>query len=220
MPLSAPDEPLKVAHDGLFCTENVSVLPSGSLAVGRNEYAEPTVAVTTGVPDMVGGRFVATVPDATVMENDGSDAYSSPSVTPMLMRDVVPAFAVVGVPVSAPVLELKPAQAGLLEMKNRNVRLRGSVAVGVKEYACPTVAVVAGVPEIVGRRRRACEDQSVVLRVPATEVSLASAQTVTAKAKATTNVKRCDVRAIESNRCMCCPGDVLITMRDLELARE
>ena len=34
VPLSNPFTMLKVAHAGLFCTENASVRPPGSLAVG------------------------------------------------------------------------------------------------------------------------------------------------------------------------------------------
>ncbi len=37
VPDSLPVEVLKVAHDGLLRIENVSVLPSGSFAVGWNE---------------------------------------------------------------------------------------------------------------------------------------------------------------------------------------
>src|ERR1700722_10479698 len=36
VPLRRPVAMLKVAHEGLFCTENDRVLPSGSLAVGWN----------------------------------------------------------------------------------------------------------------------------------------------------------------------------------------
>jgi hypothetical protein len=37
VPLSFPVDVLKLAQEGLFAMENVSVLPSGSLAVGVNE---------------------------------------------------------------------------------------------------------------------------------------------------------------------------------------
>lgn len=37
VPLNLPVDVLKLAHEGLFAMENVSVLPSGSFAVGVNE---------------------------------------------------------------------------------------------------------------------------------------------------------------------------------------
>jgi hypothetical protein len=69
----------------------------------------------------------------------------------MTMPDVVPTFALVGVPLSRPVVVLNVAQAGLFRMLNVSVSPSLSVAVGWKEYACPTATVVAGVPEILGR---------------------------------------------------------------------
>lgn len=50
----------------------------------------------------------------------------------MTMLDVLPTFAVLGVPSNAPVVVLNWAQVGLLEMENFSVRPLGSDAVGVK----------------------------------------------------------------------------------------
>jgi hypothetical protein len=57
VPVSRPVVALNVAHAGRFVIANVSVLPSGSLAVGVNEYAVPTMAEVGGVPEIVGARF-------------------------------------------------------------------------------------------------------------------------------------------------------------------
>jgi hypothetical protein len=42
VPLSCPVLLLKLAHEGLFATTKYRALPSGSFAVGLNEYCEPT----------------------------------------------------------------------------------------------------------------------------------------------------------------------------------
>lgn len=55
-----------------------------------------------------------------------------------------------GVPERRPVEVLNVAQVGLLEMLNVSLSPFASLAVGVNEYAVPTRAEVAGVPEIVG----------------------------------------------------------------------
>ncbi len=128
------------------------------------------------------------------------------------MLAVVPTFDAVGVPPRDPVLVLNAAQEGLCAMENCSVRWRGSVVVGVKEYACPTVTLVAGDPEIVGRSRYTVAADAVSLYVVA----------ATAKIKATTNVKRCDLRAGKSTLRMLCkpPGNVLITSKRPRFARE
>lgn len=61
-PLSLPDDGSKAAQAGLLATENVSVSPSKSLAVGVNAYATPGVAVDGGTPAIVGALLV-TVPE-------------------------------------------------------------------------------------------------------------------------------------------------------------
>ena len=62
VPDSCPVVVLNVAQLGRFAIVNVSVPPSGSLAVGVNEYNPPTFAVTGGVPEIVGGRFAGPAP--------------------------------------------------------------------------------------------------------------------------------------------------------------
>ena len=104
----------------------------------------PTVAVAGGVPEIVGGWFAA----LTVIANAGSAADALPSLTLITMLLCV--CAALGVPCSAPVLILNVAQVGRLLILNVSVPPSGSFAVGVNAYAVPTVAVVGGVPEIVG----------------------------------------------------------------------
>jgi hypothetical protein len=147
VPCSRPVDALNVAHDGRFVIENVSVLPSGSLADGWNEYAVPAVTEVGGVPEIVGGRFATFV---TAIENAGSCAVACPSLTPMTMLLNVPMLALVGVPARRPVLALNVAQLGRFVMLYVNALPSTSVAVGVNEYCTPTDAPVGGVPLITG----------------------------------------------------------------------
>ena len=62
----------------------------------------------------------------------------------------MPTLAAAGVPCSRPVVVLNVAQPGGFAMLNVSVPPLASLAVGVNEYCVPTVAVVGGVPEIVG----------------------------------------------------------------------
>jgi hypothetical protein len=57
VPRSRPVAVLHVAHAGWLRIENVSVLPSGSLATGRKTYKLPATTELAGVPEMTGGRF-------------------------------------------------------------------------------------------------------------------------------------------------------------------
>jgi hypothetical protein len=51
---------LKLAHAGLLTIVKRRVVPlSGSLAVGRNEYTEPTYTQLAGVPEIVGAAAYA-----------------------------------------------------------------------------------------------------------------------------------------------------------------
>src|SRR6185503_15238233 len=145
VPASRPVVVLNVAQLGRFAIAKVSVPPSGSLAAGVKAYAVPTVAVVGGVPEIVGARFGAA---STVIVNAGSDALAVPSPTLITMLPKAPAA--VGVPASRPVAVLKVAQLGRFAIANVSVPPSGSLAVGVKAYAVPTVTVVAGVPEIAG----------------------------------------------------------------------
>jgi len=80
VPVSCPLAMLKLAHEGLLLIEKVRPLPAGSLAVGANEYAIPTVALVPGVPEIEG-------PATTVIVNAGSDARVTPSLTLMTMPE-------------------------------------------------------------------------------------------------------------------------------------
>jgi len=147
VPVRRPVVVLKVAQAGLFAIEYVSVPPSGSLAVGPHEYAVPTVAVVTGLPEIVGGRFGAA---PTVIVNAGSATLVVPSVTLITMALNAPTFAAAGVPMRRPVAVLNVAHVGRFVIANVSAAPSGSLAVGANEYAVPTVTVVAGVPEITG----------------------------------------------------------------------
>jgi hypothetical protein len=105
---------------------NVSVSPSGSLAVGVNEYEVPCITLVAGVPEIVGGRFGC----VTTIENAASDADAWPSLTLIAMFAKVPAA--LGVPCSRPVVVLNVAQLGLFATLNVSVvPASGSLAVGV-----------------------------------------------------------------------------------------
>jgi hypothetical protein len=121
----------KLAQEGKFETLNVSVSPSGSLAVGWNRYAVPCTTAVDGWPEIVGARFVLGA-DVTVIENAGSDAVAVPSLTLICTLPYTPTSADVGVPLSAPVEALKAAQAGLLAIVNTSASLSASLATGVK----------------------------------------------------------------------------------------
>ena len=86
----------------------------------------------------------------TVIANASSDADALPSLTLITIPLYVPTSLADGVPLSCPVAMLNVAQAGLFVIENDRVLPDGSVAVGVNEYAVPAVALVGGVPEMVG----------------------------------------------------------------------
>jgi len=62
----------------------------------------------------------------------------------------VPTSASEGVPDSVPLAESKFAHAGVFSILNVNASPSGSDAVGVKEYASPTMTAARGLPLIVG----------------------------------------------------------------------
>lgn len=80
VPLSCPLAILKLAQEGRLLMENVRPFPAGSLAVGENEYAIPTVALVPAVPEIEG-------PATTVIVRAGSDALVTPSLTLMTMPE-------------------------------------------------------------------------------------------------------------------------------------
>ena len=101
---------LNEAHVGRFWILNVKALPSGSDALGVNEYEEPMFTLVLGVPLIVGARLVGVVGAFTVIENAASVALARPSLTLMRMLLCVPPC--VGVPLNRPVEVLKLAQLG------------------------------------------------------------------------------------------------------------
>src|SRR4051812_16475345 len=107
------------------------------------------VAVVGGVPVMVGGRLAGAVLP-TVSEKAGRAAETLPSLTLITMPLVVPSEPVGGVPLTWPVAGVNVAQLGLLVISNVRVSSWASSAVGVNVYGVPTVALVPGVPMIVG----------------------------------------------------------------------
>jgi hypothetical protein len=82
VPCNRPVAVLNVAHEGRLVIENVNGLPSGSDAVGWNEYAVPTVAEVTGVPEITGARFAVLL---TAIVNAGNCADAWPSLTVIRM---------------------------------------------------------------------------------------------------------------------------------------
>ena len=105
------------------------------------------------MPPMTGGWFAAA---DTLSEKLGSDALAVPSDTEITMPVYEPTLAAVGVPLRRPVVELNVAHVGRFTIENVNVWPSASDAVGVKLYACPTVAELEGVPLITGVRFAAC----------------------------------------------------------------
>ena len=83
------------------------------------------------MPEMVGGGAVWAA--ETTMEKAAREALCVPSLTDMVMFESVPASALEGVPVSAPVVLLNEAQEGLLLIMKVSVPPLGSEVVGVKE---------------------------------------------------------------------------------------
>jgi hypothetical protein len=132
VPLNRPVDVLNVAQVGMPWMLNVSGSLSASVAVGWNAYAWPAVTLLAGVPVMVGAVLGGAL---TVIANEGNDVVALPSLTRMTMPDVVPTFAVVGVPLKRPVVVLNEAHAGLLWMLNVSGSLFASLAAGWNEYA-------------------------------------------------------------------------------------
>ena len=89
---------------------------------------------------------------ATVMVNAGRLVVAVPSLTLITTPVAAPTFAAAGVPVSVPSALLIDSHAGLPRTLNVRRSPSASAAVGRNVYAWPTVAPVAGEPEIVGAR--------------------------------------------------------------------
>jgi hypothetical protein len=146
VPLSCPVVVSNLAQGGLFVMENVRLFPDGSLAVGAKEYAVPAVTLVPGVPEIAGPA----APDTTVIAKAGREALATPSLTLITIPLSVPTSAAAGTPLSCPLAMLKLAHEGLLLIENVRPLPAGSLAVGMNEYAIPTVALAPGEPEIEG----------------------------------------------------------------------
>ena len=86
---------------------------------------------------------------ATVIVNAGKVAVFVPSLTEIETLAYVPTAPDAGVPVRRPVAELKVAQVGMFEIEKVSVP-DPPLAEGWNEYVFPTVAVVDGVPLMLG----------------------------------------------------------------------
>jgi hypothetical protein len=119
---------------------------NGDMPVDRNTLAfrvrEP--------PDAEHDAPAGDVPPAalTTMLKAVRGTVVTPSETLMMMLLKVPSTD--GVPVSEPVVALNDAQFGLFWMLKDSVAPVPPAAVGVNAYTVPTVAVVEGVPTMVG----------------------------------------------------------------------
>ena len=96
-----------------------------------------------GLPEMVSGA-------TTLIENGARETVDCPSLTLIVMFEVVPTAAGGGVPFSRPEAASKLAQSGMLAIENVSESPSASEAVGRKAYPWPAVTLVAGVPEICG----------------------------------------------------------------------
>jgi len=132
---SFPDQPPEAAQLDEFVEDQLNI-------------ADPPLLTLAGVALRL--TIGATTAACTVIANAGNDADALPSLTLITIPEVVPTSAAVGVPLSCPVAVLKLVQGGWLVIENVRVLPDGTVVVGVKEYAMPTVTLVFGEPEIVG----------------------------------------------------------------------
>lgn len=86
VPCRRPVLVLKFIHEGLPVTENFSVWPSGSEAVGLKEYSLPTAIVASGVPDIVGALFWAKVVPGKYARQPHTVAASATRRNPLIIR--------------------------------------------------------------------------------------------------------------------------------------
>jgi hypothetical protein len=87
----------------------------------------PCITDVAGVPDISGARFATAV---TTIENAGSCAAATPSLTLITMLLYVPTCVDVGVPCNRPVDVLNVAHGGAFVIENVNGLPSGSLAVG------------------------------------------------------------------------------------------
>ena len=132
---SFPDQPPEAVQLVAFVEDQLSI-PDPPLLTFVGVAFRLTVGATTAA--------------FTVIAKADNVADAVPSLTLITTPDVVPTSPATGVPLSCPLLVLKLAQEGLLVIEKMRVLPDGSVVVGVKEYAVPTITLVFGEPEIVG----------------------------------------------------------------------
>jgi hypothetical protein len=141
---------LKTAHAGGFWIEHRSSSPFASEIVAMKLYQTPTLAVVGGVPEMRGGEFVPELEPVTVIEKAGRYAVDVPSLTLIRIFEYVPTSALVGMSDSWQRVRLKTAHAGAFWIEHLSSSPSASEIVAMKLYQTPTLAVVAGVPDIRG----------------------------------------------------------------------
>ena len=112
--------------------ENVSASPFASDAVGRKLYADPTVTVRAGEP-LITGALLVVVLALTLIVKAGKLTVRLPSDVLMTMLEYVPTCELEGVPLKRPVVLLKVAQDGLLEIQKTSGSPFESLAVGWNE---------------------------------------------------------------------------------------
>src|SRR5690606_31741595 len=118
VPNSRPVDVLKSAQLGSFSIENVTASPFGWFAGGGKLYCWPCITWLGGVPEIVGGAFVAPLP--TVIENGPIESLPPlPSLTVITMPEYVPASDALGVPCNRP-FDSKSAQLGRFWIENVN----------------------------------------------------------------------------------------------------
>jgi hypothetical protein len=133
---------------GSFPDQPPEAVQLDELVEDQLNIADPPLLTLAGVALRL--TVGATTAAFTVIANAGNDADVLPSLSVITMPEVVATSAAVGVPLNCPVAVLKLAHGGWLMIENVRVLADGSVVVGVKEYAVPTVTLVFGEPEIVG----------------------------------------------------------------------
>ena len=133
VPLNRPVDALKLAQPGFPLMLKESACPSGSDAVGRNEYALPAVTAGAGEPLMTGSRLSGGggSPAETMMSNAGSELEATPSDTEITTPANVPTSLSAGVPESSPLSGSKLVHDGRLSTLKDRTCPSGSEATGV-----------------------------------------------------------------------------------------
>ena len=128
VPLKRPVDWLKLAQSGFPLMLKLSACPSGSEAVGRNEYALPAVTASVGEPLMTGARLTGGggSPAETLMAKAGSDRDAAPSDTEITIPENRPTSSAAGVPgeLAGQRIEARPGrQVGDAEAQDLSIRV-------------------------------------------------------------------------------------------------